>query len=387
MKYITDEQSERIIDSIPVFSIFAREKKVKGKKVIERAIDPDVIKDIQKENAKGSLQATVNKANVRFPSEYHEKYKNYRERDMYEDETPVETEGTPTLKELNFNHKVVGSDETGNGELFKPFIVTAACVENIEQLRRCIDIGITDSKNYDDKPEYIDIIGKEITGFDKWEDILQELNSKEMCLPKERKGKNPDDYKMFIDGDFFVTRIITNEEINWRYECDSVNVLDELKREGHKDVLERLRKRHPGSIIVIDNFLHATKVNEYREYLKSGYTEKNVEVYLTERADAKVMAVGLAAMISSYFCALGMRFTKEKIAETCELSVDMLPELPRGSNDTDRIVKILKTIKERCEKIYENKNTYEELLDTYVKRYYDFKDPKIRELLGLPAKK
>lgn len=52
-----------------------------------------------------------------------------------------------SLEELNFEKCIIGSDEAGKGEIFRPLITAAACVrpENMEKL---LGLGVKDSKAY-----------------------------------------------------------------------------------------------------------------------------------------------------------------------------------------------------------------------------------------------
>jgi len=271
--YITDEQIKKVYENVSDFSIFARMKQ----KEVEREIDSEVKEEIKNLIEEGILKGvSISKSKITFPKQFYNEYCIYRELDMRACKENVEGDDTPTINEINFKHSVVGSDETGNGEIFKPFIITAAFVGNVDDLRRCIKLGITDSKNYEDKQDVINSIGEAITGYDSWEKIME--NKPQFPLPENIKDKKSEDdrYKLFVEGDFFVSRIITNEEVNWRYECGyDEKVLYKLKKEGHKDVLERLYKKiqdkYPSTVVVLDNIIENSQKPEDEIKEKNAY--------------------------------------------------------------------------------------------------------------------
>lgn len=91
-----------------------------------------------------------------------EDYQELRERDMRLHHNHVEESNTasPLISDLNFNHKVIGSDETGKGETFKYLVITAAYVGGADDVKKYIKLGIDDSKEI---PKKIQKIGRELT--------------------------------------------------------------------------------------------------------------------------------------------------------------------------------------------------------------------------------
>ena len=79
-----------------------------------------------------------------------------------------------SLEELNFKRCIIGSDEAGKGEIFKPLVTVAASVSP-ENIGKLIEEGVKDSKdygkNYEKAKEKIYPIGEALTGFTSYKDF------------------------------------------------------------------------------------------------------------------------------------------------------------------------------------------------------------------------
>ena len=242
-------------------------------------------------------KSTKNIDFVNLPEMYFE----YRKMDMREDKERVESYNmeSPMMCEINFRNHVIGSDETGKGEPFKPLVITAAYVENEEQLDKYISLGITDSKKIKTK---IKSLGLELTNVSKWEEIRE----------KAEKGE-------LICGDHFATRVITNEEFNRRCNEGAENE-DDIIKKAHHQVLCELYKKYPESMLVVDDFMDTPKPKKRHEGVafKKNFADSipeglpEPELYLTTEGDAKVLAVGLGSVISYYISELALEYVKEK---------------------------------------------------------------------------
>ncbi len=222
----------------------------------------------------------------------NEDYQEFRELDMRSNNNPIEEAKTdsPLISDLNFNHKIIGSDETGKGETFKYLVVTAAYTDGTDDIKKYIKMGIDDCK---ETPGKIQKIGEEITGIHSWNELLGKLNNKNLFITN-----------------CSVTKIITNEEYNKR--CPEENA-NHILKETHLEVLKEVYKKHPDSKMVVDNFYdkNETGIRKFKEELSSGNSSTDSEqIFVTTKADSKIMAVSLASVISRYICSLGCDYVQ-----------------------------------------------------------------------------
>lgn len=236
----------------------------------------------------------------------NEDYQEFREKDMSGNNRPIEEAkaDSPLIADLNFNHKIIGSDETGKGEPFKYLVVTAAYTNGTDDIKKYIKMGIDDSK---ETPNKIQKIGEEVTGVHSWNELLGKLNN-----------------KAFFVTDCSVTKIITNKEYNKR--CPEENVNDILKK-AHLEVLKEVSKQHPDSKIVVDNFYDKNElaIRNFKEELSFGASSIDPNhIFVTTKADSKIMAVSLASVISTYICNLGCEYVQEILDNIKENSAENL---------------------------------------------------------------
>ena len=354
------------------FSIKPRVQKRSNKpNILLRALPEELIEIIQRERANEIQNGNVSfsessvlknadsneKIHVKtvsfevkkYDEGLHKEYCRYRELDMKLDTEIIEGTGSnpPSLAEINFRPDVIGSDETGKSEMFKPMVVAATYIENIDSLRKCIELGVYDSKEIGTKTN---VIGRAVTGIESWEDELIQT------AIKDRK---------VIVNDFSAIRIITNEELNEAcrdtYKGQEVKidgVEEHLLKKAHQEVLCALYEKHPGSVVVIDDFTDGRGIVGVKEDLENYGIPKD-NIYLTTKGDAKVTAVGLASDISYYISDLGVDYAAKMLKN--EYAAVSGTELLTGSPAA-------KTVKEFLGKIKDDRK--EEFLDKFTKRYY-----------------
>lgn len=272
----------------------------------------------------------------------NEDYQKFREQDMNGNNNPIEEAKTdsPLIADLNFNHKIIGSDETGKGEPFKYLVVTAAYTNGTDDVRKYIKLGIDDSKETSNK---IRKIGEEITGVHSWNELLEKLNNKALFIT-----------------DCSVTKIVTNEEYNKR--CLEKNV-NEILKEAHLEVLKEVYKKHPDSKIVVDNFLDKDKtaIQNFKEEMSSGDSSIDLNnIFVTTKADSKIMAVSLASVISTYICNLGCDYVQGILDNIKENSEENLL-LPLNSPGTKKLSDFFLKLKP---------DSLENFINKYVKKSF-----------------
>lgn len=274
----------------------------------------------------------------------YEAYCEFREMDMREDRELVEkfNLSSPSLVEINFNHIVIGSDETGTGEIFKPLVVTAAYIKDIDEMMKYMRMGVTDSKNIEGKVEGI---AHAITGINTFEDIRDAAYSETVISNEDA---------------LYAIRVITNEELNAKcVDGDIDGVKESLLKEAHFEVLKYLYDRHPGATVVVDDFTDNKKVEKIKDELSVDIPRENI--FLTTKGDAKIMAVALGSVISSHISNIGLEDAKMEYKKILKDDADYNIELPAGSPDAEELIPILKQIKPEC---------LEEFMNKYAKKYY-----------------
>lgn len=244
--------------------------------------------------------------------------KNLRERytgGTYNNGTPLEnsekfidevSKKGSSLEELNFMKNVIGSDETGKGEAFRPLIVVAAYVkkENVEKL---IEYNVRDSKSYkidnkDERMQYeltkkkICDIGKKLTGFTSYADF-------------EKQRENG----IVIEKDYvaFVANVIPNGVYNekWKSKKTKKGCLNqhELIRDEHAAVVKLLAQEVKYDYIVVDNFEEAHPDN-----IQEKIALPKDKMIIAAKADEFAIAVACASVIAKY---LGYLYTEELAAD------------------------------------------------------------------------
>ena len=203
-----------------------------------------------------------------------------------------------SLENLNFKKNVIGSDETGKGEAFRPLIVVAAYVkkENVEAL---IGMDIRDSKSYkandkdskeDKRVKYkktkqkICDIGKKLTGFTSYTDFEKQ---RENGIVIE---------KAYVT---FVANVIPNGVYNERWKSDKTKKdylnENELVRKYHADAVNSLANEVKYDYVVVDNF-----ENSHPENIQKEIKLPEDKTIIIEKADKFVITVACASVIAKY---------------------------------------------------------------------------------------
>lgn len=286
----------------------------------------------------------------------NEDYQEFREKDMRLNCNAVEESksDSPLISDLNFNHKIIGSDETGKGETFKYLIVTAAYIEGVNDIKRFIELGIDDSK---DIPSKIQAIGEEITCIHSWDELLEKLNEKNLFVT-----------------DCSVTKIITNEEYNERC-CEKKENVNDIIKEAHVEVLKEIYKRYPDSKIVVDDFYGKKKnaIDDFKKELSFGNSSIKCEnVFMTVKADSKIMAVSLASVISTYICNLGCDYVQKMVNNIYKKDSKAKLNLPKGNPGTTELSEFFSKLKPEQK---------DEFINRYVKKSFDNVQSVIKETI------
>lgn len=209
----------------------------------------------------------------------------------------VSKKGT-SFADLNFQKNVIGSDETGKGEVFRPLIVVAAYVkkENAEALIRA---DIRDSKSYkaqskeskkDEKAKYeatkqrICEIGKKLTGFTSYTDFEKQ---RENGMVME---------KAYVT---FAANVVPNGIYNESWKTKKTKKGDfnenELLRKYHADAINLLAREVDYDYIVVDNF-----EKSHPERIQDKIDLPEDKVMIAEKADKFAIAVACASVIAKY---------------------------------------------------------------------------------------
>ncbi len=210
-----------------------------------------------------------------------------------------------SLEDLNFHKNVIGSDETGKGEVFRPLIIVAAYVKK-EHVEALIKEGIKDSKSYkaqdkkskEDKragyektKQRICEIGRTLTGFTSYADF-EKQREKGMVMEKAHVT--------------FAANVIPNGVYNqnWKRKKAGLNE-NELVRAYHVDAVNSLAREVTYDYVVIDNFEDA-----HPEYIQNEIHLPEDKVMIAKKADEFSIAVACASVIAKYLGYLYM----EKLA-------------------------------------------------------------------------
>lgn len=230
-----------------------------------------------------------------------------------------------SLEALNFEKNVIGSDETGKGEVFRPLIVVAAYVkkENVEEL---IKYNIRDSKSYkahneDERVQYeltkgkICDIGKKLTGFTSYTDFEKQ---RENGIVIEK------DYVTFVAN--VVPNGVYNEKCKTKETKKGCLNQNELIRAEHAAAVELLAKKVKYDYVVVDNFEHAHPDN-----IQEKIDLPKDKMIIVEKADEFAIAVACASVIAKY---LGYLYIEE-LAAGYEL--DEFEDLGKTGEITDEM--------------------------------------------------
>ncbi len=192
-------------------------------------------------------------------------------------------------EELNFRKNVIGSDETGKGEVFRPLIVVAAYVKK-EHAEALIKEGIRDSKSYKTKEKLCEI-GKKLTGFTSYADFEKQRESG-MVMEKA--------YVTFAAD--VVSNGVYNQ--NWKAKEGGLNE-NGLMRACHGEVVNSLAKEVTYDYVVVDNFEES-----HPNHIQNEMNLPEDKMIIAKKADEFVLAVACASVIAKYLSCLYM----EKLA-------------------------------------------------------------------------
>jgi len=236
--------------------------------------------------------------------------KNLRERYMsgtYQNGIPLEGRETfmeavsqkgSSFEDLNFNKNVIGSDETGKGEVFRPLIVVAAYVKK-EHVEALLKEDIRDSKSYkahdkkskgDERVKYetakkkICEIGKKLTGFTSYSDFEEQRKNgivmEKACVT-------------------FAANVVPNGVYNDNWKTKKTKKGDfnenELMREYHAAAINALAEKVNYDFVVVDNF-----EKSHPEHIQDKIGLPKDRIIIAEKADKFAIAVACASVIAKY---------------------------------------------------------------------------------------
>lgn len=251
-----------------------------------------------------------------------------------------------SLEELNFQKCIIGSDEAGKGEVFRPLITVAAYVrpENMDKL---IELGVKDSKDYDKvfekAKEKFYPIGEELTGFTSYRDF------------EGKEGK-----VIHTDYVTFVASVLLNEKFNLKFKPGSGNKsgnLHDLLRHEHKAALLTLAGDVSYDYMVVDDF----QDGRHHDMLLKEIDIQAGKAVIATKADSQVMAVACASVIAYYLNNL-YADALDKILES-EYGIS-IPLARSADHNTEAFQAPLKKLNEI------SKEKYEEFLIKYAKKHY-----------------
>ena len=203
----------------------------------------------------------------------------YKKLDLKEDQEHVEYDNsaTPTFAELNFQYGTAGSDEVGNGDIFKPIIVTAAYVTP-EDMDFLLEWNVRDSKEISSKIQMREI-GEALTGISDFSEVQEGAVVKAEHVT-------------------YCTYILSNEDYNQSEQKGLENKNDKM-RQLHAKALNAVTKSCNPDYLLIDDFMDGDYLRhiEFKKMLEA----KEEQVFLRQKADSLNMAVSCASVISSYF--------------------------------------------------------------------------------------
>lgn len=251
-----------------------------------------------------------------------------------------------SLETLNFEKCIIGSDEAGKGEIFRPLITAAAYVkpENVDKLIR---LGVKDSKaygkDYETAKEIFYPIGELLTGCTSYKDF------------EGREGK-------VIRTDYvtFAASPLLNSKFNKDFTPGSGKKsgnLQDLLRHEHKTVLQALAGAVPYDYMVIDDFQDGW---HHEKILKEIDLPAGQAVIVT-KADSKVMAVSCASVIAYYLTNLYVDALDAMLESEYGINVPLARSADYDAEDFQEPLKMLKKI---------SQEKYEAFLAQYAKKHY-----------------
>lgn len=251
-----------------------------------------------------------------------------------------------SLEELNFKKCIIGSDEAGKGEVFRPLITVAAYIrpENMDKL---IGLGVKDSKaygkDYEVAKKLFYPIGEALTGFTSYKDF------------EGNEGK-------VIRTDYvtFVASALLNNKFNKDFKPGSGKKsgnLQELLRHEHKVALLTLAGEVSYDYMVVDDFQdgwHHDRILEEID-IPAG------QAVIATKADSQVMAVACASVIAYYLTNLYVDALDQMLESKYGISIP----LDRSANyKTEAFQAPLRKLSGI------SKEEYEEFLVNYAKKHY-----------------
>lgn len=269
-------------------------------------------------------------------------------RRRYADGTVTTVAGNEiSLEELNFQKCIIGSDEAGKGEIFRP-LITVAAYANPENIDKLMELNVKDSKSYgdgyEDAKKIFYPIAEKLTGFTSYKDF---------------KGKEG----QVIRTDYvtFVASALLNSKFNKDFKPGSGKKsgnLHELQRHEYKIVLLTLARAVPSyDYMVVDDFQdgwHHDRILETID-IPAGQT------VIVTKADSKVMAVACASVIAYYLTNLYV----DAVDQMLESEYGISMPLDRGTHYNEEAFQApLRKLNEI------SKEKYEEFLAQYAKKHY-----------------
>lgn len=232
----------------------------------------------------------------------------------------------------------MGSDEIGNGDIFKPIIVTAAYVEP-EMMESLLKLNVRDSKQINTEKEMA-AIGEALTEIHDFSEVSDGTVVKTEYLT-------------------FCSKVLSNEEFDkYQREAEEKNKND-LLREFHADVVNALIEACHPDYIIVDDFMKGNE-EKHKEFLTMLHFEDD-KVFLRQKADGLNMAVSAASIISSYLGNLYLQQLNAQLKQTYGLTKELQPGADLKKNTYMAPLKELQTMMEkRGEK-------FEDFLKRYAK--------------------
>lgn len=255
---------------------------------------------------------------------------------------PAEDGSIISLEELNFKKCIIGSDEAGKGEAFRPLITVAAYVTP-EDMEKLLELGVTDSKEYGKdkkfeqaKKEFYPIAEK-LTGFTSYKDF------------EGKEGK-----VIRTDYATFAASALLNEQFNKNFKPGN---LLELQRHEYKAVLQALAGAVSYDYIVVDDFQDGRNHDKILEEIDIP-AERAV---IVTKADSKAMAVACASVIAYYLTNLYVDAVDQMLESRYGISQPLVRSGDYNTKEFQEPLRRLNGI---------SREEYESFLDKYAKRRY-----------------
>lgn len=260
----------------------------------------------------------------------------------------TETGDNISKEELNFKKCVIGSDEAGNGEIFRPLIVAAAYVRP-EDTDKLIELNVRDSKEYGKGMSFAKAkkffypIGEKLTGFSSYKDF------------EGNEGK-------IIRTEYatFAASPILNHKFNEVYKPGigkKFGNLHDLLRQEHQTVLSTLAEAVPYDYIAVDDFQNSY----YHDKILEKIGKPASQFVIVKEADGKVIAVACASVIAYYLTNLYADTVEQKLQSEYKINIP----LERGPvNNGEKFKAPLRMLKRI------SNETYEAFLSQYAKIGY-----------------